>query len=386
MHIGIDARFLTHPQRGGFKTYTTNLVRAIQEVDDENQYLIYVDRPLEEGLLLGKNNVEYRVVRADVPVIGMPFREQISLRRQVKNDDLDLVHFLCNTAPVGLSSNYVLTLHDTIQIEGTQLSKSNFAIKNWMLAQYSKWAIFGAARKANKVIAVSSFEKKKINQILNVPSERIQVVLEAPNPIYFYADHERKKEWSIELQIRYGVRNKYILTVGYELRKNIPLLITAFSILKSEFADLDLVIVASNEEMGQYFRKLAGDLAISDRVNVLGKVSDQDLIKLYNLAEIFVFPSEREGFGLPPLEAIACGTPTIAMNMSSMPEVLRDGALFVDTKDPEVWAQAIKRVMSDDELRAGLISKGLKRAAEFSWQKCARETIQVYRQVYEESQ
>lgn len=385
MKIGIDARFLTHPQRGGFKSYTENLIRAILEVDGQNQYVLYIDRPPEDGSLPDHKNVVYRIVSADVPVVGMPVREQISLRRAIGKDQLSLVHFLCNTAPVGMSGKYVVTLHDTIQIEGVQLSKSNFAIKNWMLAKYSKWAIYGASRRANKVIAVSSFEKNRINKIVNIPPERIQVILEAPNPIYYCADNESKNEWNNELQIRYGIRNKYLFTVGYEPRKNIPLLIKSFSMLKSEFSNHDLVIVASNEEMAQNFSKLAGDLAISDRVIILGKVPDQDMIKLYNLAEIFLFPSEREGFGLPPLEAIACGTPTIAMKMSSLPEILGDGAMLLDTKEPEVWAQAIRRVLSDDALRAELIAKGLRRASEFSWQKCARETIQVYQQVYQES-
>ncbi len=388
MRIGIDARFLTHPQRGGFKTYTENLIRAILDIDHENRYMIYIDRsPVDEQLSLSEN-VNYRIVSGEFPVIGMPLREQLSLRMQINRDRPDILHFLCNTAPITVKTPYVLTLHDTIQIEGDRtnvLTENKFDIKSWVIRKYSKWAIQNAVKSACRIIAVSGYEKANIARMLDISPEKIKVIYNAPSPIYAPVNQSIKNKWRLDLQNSYGVRCKYLLSVGYEPRKNIPLLIRAFSLVIPELSDLILVIVVSNDERRFYFRKLVEELNLSNRVVILGKVPDQDLVKLYNLAEIFIFPSEREGFGLPPLEAIACGTPTIAMNLSSLPEILEDGALFINAKEPEVWAQAIKRVLTEDDLRAELIAKGLQHAAKFSWQKCAQETILMYQQVYQES-
>jgi len=166
-------------------------------------------------------------------------------------------------------------------------------------------------------------------------------------------------------------------------QKKYPLLIKAFSLVASKLAEYDLVIVASNPDRLLSFQKLAQDLNLADRIIVIGRIPYRDMVPIYNLADIFIFPSEAEGFGLPPLEAMACGTPTVAMNRTSLPEVLGNGALLIDGKQPEEWAQAIYHLGTDCDARKEWSHRAVMRASEYSWRKCAEETISVYEQVYE---
>jgi len=385
MRIGIDARFLTHPQLGGFKTYTVNLINALSQIECDHLFIIYLDRKKSENIALPQSkNFQYRVVPATFPVLGMPFREQVLLNMQMAKDELDVCHFLCNTAPIKISIKAVLSLLDVIQVETTQnfLTTRKFEnFRRWAITAYSKWTILKTADKVDKLITLSQFEKSEIVKHLNIPPERIHVTYFGINSVFTQANSSTKKIWSSEMRKRLNLPKRYILGVGYEPRKNIPLLIRAFSKIAPNHPDLNLVIVAAEQERRYFFQQLAHDLELSNRIFILGSVQPNDLAALYNLAEVFIFPSERESFGAPPLEAIACGTPTIAMNMTSLPEILENGALLIDGKDVDVWANAIEKVLSDNDLRSDLIRFGLERATELTWENCAKETIRVYDQL-----
>lgn len=385
MRIGLDARFLTHPQRGGFKTYTTNLVRALGEVDRENEYVVYVDRePGPTDTLPSHPNFTYRTVPGTMPGLGMPLREQVLLRWRADADDLDLVHFLCNTATIGLRTRSLVTLHDTIQVAyGHSLGSARRPRDAWRWAQaaYSGFAIRRAVRSADRVIAVSHYEKLQISTTLGIPAERISVTHEAPEA-EFVAPRPHMEQDREALRSVHGVRSPYILGVGHEPRKNIDLLIRAFADLCTEFPDLQLVIVAAEEARRREFQEQVRSRNLGERTVILGGVSPPILGRLYQLAEVFAFPSSREGFGLPPLEAMSCGVPTVAMRGSSIPEVVGDGAVLVDGTDQIAWTEALRTVLGSPSLRAELSARGLRRAATFSWQRCALETLAVYGHVH----
>ena len=388
MKIGIDARFLTHPQLGGFKTYSVNLVKAMSQVDNHNLYVIYVDRQPSKEMEFKSDNFTYKVVSGTMPVIGMPIREQITLRRQIALDKLDIIHFLCNTAPINLSDKFVLSLLDVIQVKSPQNFpnvRGRAQFKQWAINTYSKWTILNSVKFARRVITLSNYEKEQIVKYLGINSQRVVATHIAPNPVYYPADDETRENWRSEMRQKLDLPRRFILGVGYEPRKNIPLLIKAFSQIVPRNPGLDLVVVAAQEDRRIYFQQLSTQMGIDNRVCILGALQPSDLAVLYNLAELFVFPSERESFGLPPLEAIACGVPTIAMNMTSLPEVLEDGALLIDGKDVQTWAIAIERVLRDENHRSDLIMKGIQQAAKPTWQRCARETIEVYQAVGEEN-
>jgi glycosyltransferase involved in cell wall biosynthesis len=159
--------------------------------------------------------------------------------------------------------------------------------------------------------------------------------------------------------------------------------IEAFSRFASTYPDISLVVVAAEKQSRLFFQQLASGWNVSERVMILEAVSPNDLAVLYNLAEVFVFPSERESFGLPPLEALACGVPVIAMNMTSIPEILQNGAMLIEGKNVQIWANAIVQAVTDDDLRSSLANRGTKQASKFSWKRCAEETLQVYRTLQE---
>lgn len=388
MKIGIDARFLTHPQVGGFKTYTVNLLNALGQVDSINQYVIYVDRNPPEGTLPHQENFTYVVVEGTLPVVGMPIREQIRLKQRISEDQPDIVHFLCNTAPVGIHDKFVVTLHDTIQV--TSLRTFNPVIslasyKRWAMMAYSKWVILKTVQAAQRVITVSNYEKTQITELLDVAPEKVSVTHLAPNPVFDLINPDVRFALGEELQQKFGLHKKFVLGVGYEPRKNIPLLIDVFSRIAPTQPDLDLVIVVAETGRRLELEGLVAQRSLSKRVHLLKALPPKELAKLYNLTEVFVYPSERESFGLPPLEALACGAPTIAMNMTSLPEILGNGAILVDGKDVQTWANTLEQVLTNDGLRKNLISQGLKQAAKLTWQQCARDTVQVYRAVAEEN-
>jgi len=311
----------------------------------------------------------------------MPYREQVTLRRSIARDRLDIVHFLCNTAPVEVREKYVVTLHDIIQLTAPntfQVNRNLASHKRWAMTSYSKWTILQTARAASRIITVSNYEKSKIKEHLDIAADRVCVTHLAPNSLFTPADIETKRKWLHEVQEKFGLKNKFVLGVGYEPRKNIPLLIDAFSLMASDRPDMDLVIVAAEERRRLDFEELAQKKNLEERVIVLAKMPPSDLATLYNLTEVFIYPSERESFGLPPLEALACGAPTIALNKSSLPEILRDGALFIDNKEPQAWANAISRVLDDDAIRKDLIARGLRQAAKLTWERCAQKTVEIY--------
>jgi glycosyltransferase involved in cell wall biosynthesis len=208
----------------------------------------------------------------------------------------------------------------------------------------------------------------------------------APNAVFKPLRDELTGATSSEERRRLGLPNRFVLGVGYEPRKNIPLLIEAFARIAPGHPDLDLVIVAAQQERQRFFVQMASEMNLASRVRILPALQPSDLCMAYNLAELFMFPSDRESFGAPPLEALACGTPTLAMNSSSLPEVLDHAAILVDGNDVQTWACAIERVLADKALRLDLVNRGLQQAAKLTWERCAEGTLEVYTQVMAESQ
>lgn len=388
MKIGIDARFLTHPQPGGFKTYSVNLINALCRIDHDNKYVIYVDRTSDEGMLPQSDNFNYQILPASIPIVGMPIREQILLRRQITKDKPDIFHSLCNTAPIRVPSKFVLSLLDDIQVRTPQAfprAKGLESYKRWMINSYSKWTILRTVHKADMILTLSQYEKEQIVNHLDLPPERVDVTYFGVNPDFSPASSNQKEKWLDEMSNTLGQNERFILGVGYEPRKNIPLLIESFSTIASKFPDLDLVIVAAQEDRRLFFQSLASKWDLDNRVKILPAKDQSELAVLYNLAELFVFPSERESFGAPPLEAMACGTPTIAMNMTSLPEILGDGALLIDGNNVETWAEAITEVLINDDVHRDLVARGLEQAAKLTWERCAQDTLHIYLAVMENS-
>jgi glycosyltransferase involved in cell wall biosynthesis len=379
MKIGIDARFLTHPQKGGFKTYTENLISALAEVDQDNSYVLYLDRsPDQETRLPKQLNFIFRVIPGQHPLFGMPWREQFGLPRWAAKDRLDLLHSPCLTAPLRLNCASVVTIHDMIWHSSANNSvKAPVSIKRKLMNWYYSFVPQLAARNAALILTVSQASKDRITQILGIPAQKIFVTYEAADPIF------RKildSEQICAVRKKYDLTTKYIMAIGSaDPRKNIATLVRAYAQLPASLkADYQLVIVWTHSLMAEKLMELVNDLELKERVRFVNRVSNEDLVLLYNAASLFVFPSLDEGFGLPPLEAMACGTPVVAANNSSIPEICGDSALLFDTNNANDLADKIVLVLSDFKFKSSLVQKGFEQRAKYSWEKCARETGNVY--------
>jgi hypothetical protein len=197
MRVAIDARFLTHPQRGGFKTYTENLVAALSDLGGDVEYILYLDREPGPGTRLPQKNCTCRVVSGTHLPMRVPLREQVALPRQIERDRPDLVHFLCNTAPVNLSRAYIITLHDIIQVtdpEPLRWSLGWSDQKRWAMSAYSRWAIRRSLPRAARIITVSNYERLRIEELFGLPSAAVSVTHPAPGAVFRPLSPETRRE------------------------------------------------------------------------------------------------------------------------------------------------------------------------------------------------
>lgn len=382
MRIGIDARFLTHPQVGGFKTYSENLILALSEIDSENEYILYVDRPPNQKTRLPKrSNFKVHIVPSNLPLIGMPWREQISLSRQVNRDRLDIFHSPCLTAPLRAPCPLVVTLHDMIWFFSNEFArKKPWSAHRKVMDMYYRFVPERAARNAAAVLTVSQAAKESIVRHLGLPDEKIFITYEAANSIYRQVGEEQIEA----VRQKYMLNSEFILAIGSaDPRKNISTLVQAYSLLPVALQQrFQLVNVWTHQFLAPELKKQIEVLGLGDRVTFLQQVSDENLALLYNAASLFVFPSRYEGFGLPLLEAMSCGTPVIAANNSSIPEVTGDAALLFAADDVEAMARQMSQLLIDCKLQKSLIEKGLERASGFSWMNCGHQTLKVYERIH----
>jgi glycosyltransferase involved in cell wall biosynthesis len=242
---------------------------------------------------------------------------------------------------------------------------------------YRVWLPIVIAR-VDRVITISETSRADIIRFLHVSPERIRIVHRCPNTAYSPQDSGRTDS----MRSRHGLPPRYLLFVGsVEKRKNLSRLLRACDILWRGGEKRPLVIAGARRWMYSDIMRTVEELGLHDRTIFTGFIPEEDLPALYRGADLFVFPSLYEGFGLPPLEAMACGTPVVCSNAASLPEVVGDAAVMVDPYDVEGLADAIHRVLGDAGLRAEMREKGLARASQFTWERAARETIQVYREV-----
>lgn len=377
MKIGIDARFLTHPQAGGFKTYTVNLVHALASLEPEHELVLYVDRPAGEGEVPRAPHVTVRVVSGALPGIGVAWREQIDLARAAARDRVDVFHAPCLTAPLRLACPLVVTIHDMIWY----LPESNPSAVSWRrraMRWYYRAVPARAIRRAAGIVAVSEASRTSLLTHMPVDPERVFVTLEAAGPAFVRMDRERAA--SLVAQ-RFGLTgHRYVLALGSaDPRKNLSTLVDAYARLPREVRDThDLAIVWTHPLLSDRLMDAIGRLGLTARVRFLQKASEAELVALYNAASVFVFPSRHEGFGLPLLEAMACGTPVVASNNSSIPEIAGDAAELVDADDAAGMADAMARLLTSDAERRRAVDRGVARAGEFSWRKCAEATVRCY--------
>lgn len=366
MRIGIDARLVFY-NRAGIGEYIVQLVEALATIEPEDQFVLLQSRK-DKTTIINTNGFWRRSLwtpshnRFEQPALGF----------EISRLKLDLLHSPDFIPPFRRNCRSVITIHDL-----AFLLYPHFLTKE--SARYYG-QIDQAWRKTDHIIAVSEATKRDSIRMLGVPEKKITVIHEAANPVYRQLPQAEALHYT---QQKYKFNRDYILFVStIEPRKNLPGLLQAYRKLRDQYKrDELLVLVGAKGWLWEEVYETVDRLNLNDHVAFLGRVPLEDMVYLYNGARVLVHPSFYEGFGLTPLEAMRCGTPVIVSNTSALPEVVGDAALMIDPHDIDGLTVAMWRVLTEDELRRDLACKGLKRARQFSWEKAAKQTLEVYHKV-----
>lgn len=364
MRIGIDIRS-TLKKKTGVGYYTINLVNSLARIDGANSYCLYSRiRPFGRSKQLP-------------PLPGSNFCHRVDYsgrgpKKALK--EVDLFHTSSYDLLPPNGANFVVTVHDLIPKSFPQ-GHTKDAIRRM------EEGLVSTLERADKIIADSQCTKSDLFKWLRVKEEKVRVIY--PGVDQEFSPVEGKKDLYICLKIKYNIDFNYILYVGtIEPRKNLKGLIRAYKILKSQHnVTHRLVISGMKGWMYQEVFDLVKELNLSSDITFTGYVPKEDLVTLYNLADVFVYPSFYEGAGLPILEAFACGVPVVTSNCSCMPEIAGEAAVFVDPHEPKEIADGVLKALKDEGLRSHLKEKGLLRAREFSWERTAREMLEVFEEV-----
>jgi len=373
MRIGIDATPILK-QRVGVGSYVFNLIKNLSIIDHDNQYVLFYCSHLDikdKILKLENPNFESRIIRFPTKIMKLLWATVGLPKVDWMVGEVDLYHssaFYLNAQSQGKS---LLTIHD---LNFLALPKFTLWSGRWHYA----FKIKDYAQKADAIMAVSQSSKNEIIKHLKIPEEKIYVVYEGCSQVFRPLPESEEIQ---ETKEKYNIKGDFIFYVGtLEPRKNLKGLIQAYA--QSRAKDDFLLVLAGGKgwKYKDIFR-LVRKSKLEERVVFTGYVPDSDLPALYSSASLFVYPSFYEGFGLPPLEAMACGIPVIVSHTTSLPEVVGDAGIYVDPFDIEQISFSIDTVLSDTRLCQTLREKGLKRAKLFSWEKTARETLKLYQQL-----
>jgi glycosyltransferase involved in cell wall biosynthesis len=367
VRIGFDARKL---HDFGIGTYIRNVLRQLARLDQETEFVLLC-RPGDVGALrqLGRN------FRPVIETAGnYSVAEQFTVPLALRREGVTLFHAPHYVLPPLVTCPSVVTIHDCIHLMFPQYLPNRAALS------YARASISLAARRATRVITVSESSKRDILRFVRTSPDKIDVIYNAYDERF---GEEPLEEAVVRVRERYQLQGEFVLYAGnVKPHKNVERLIDAFHVVRQRGLD-HLKLVVIGDEVSQYasLRRAVHRCNLHRYVRFLGYMPEDTLAIMYRLAGVFVFPSLYEGFGLPPLEAMASGTPVVVSNVSSLPEVTGDAAVLVHPLDASDIADGIVRVLTNDELRRELRRKGLARARQFSWEASARRVRDIYAQV-----
>lgn len=431
MLIGIDASRANRDHKSGTEWYSYHLIRQLAGIDDKNQYILYTDKPLKGGLLdltcddtalasascggegQGEIVAEIKINKNGWQEIQSPhnnfkakvfkwpfnfFWTQGRLSAEMLFNRPDVLFIPAHTLPVIYPAKSVITIHDVGFERDSRLYQQeqmgpadkkgrkilNFFVRLFTRGEYSaasldylRWSTKFALKRARKVITVSRFSKKEIMEIYGADGDKIKVIHNGyDDKRYAKAGDEKKIDEVLE---KYGIKRPYILYIGrLERKKNTPALVEAFAIMRAKNKNIRHKLVLFGDA-GFGFDEVKYTIREFDLVEEVikpGWAEEEDKPYIYSGASAFIFPSLYEGFGIPLLEAMACETPIAASRAASIPEVAGDAALFFDQNDAHAIAEAMEKIIENDDLRKELAARGKERVKNFSWAKCARETLE----------
>lgn len=370
MKIGIDGRGLIG-KKTGVSRYLGNLLKNLLEIDKENIYRIYLPSNSPLNIEINSSNLEKKIIKFPIFQNNITWTH-IRLPMELFFNKVDLFH----------SPSYILPFLRNCKSMVSILDLSYELHPEWYPLKSQQVRLFSylSAKTSNKIITISESVKEEIIKIYKIKEEKIEVIYLGVDGVFNPINKEFAKR---KIKEKFNINNKFILYVGWiHTRRNIERLLKAFKKVKNEIPEkYNLVLIGTIIWPYINLNKLLYELNLKEDVTYIDYVSDEDLVLLYNAAELFIYPSLYEGFGLPLLEAMACGCPVVTSNLSSLPEVVRDAGYLINPYDEDEIAKAMLEILKNENLKENLIKKGLERIKKFSWRKTAEETLEVYKEV-----
>jgi len=364
MRIGIDAR-ITYYSRGGIRNYVIHLLDALAVVDSRTKYYVLHSRKDGNPPVPGPN---FRPVRCWTP--SHHRWEKWIFAAEVSRLGLDILHSTDFIPPAFGYRRSITTIHDLNFLHYAQFLTAESR-------RYYNDQIEWAVRRTDHILTDSRATCADVVSLLDIPKRKVSVV--------HLAAHSRFRSMSgqesASIVVQYGLTSGYVLFVGtLEPRKNLPGLLQAYRIIRDrDISSVPLVVVGGKGWLyGEIFERLR-ELELTDYVKFIHGIPDSDMPAVYNAASLLITPSFYEGFGLPALEAMACGTPVIGANRASLPEVIGDAGILIDPEDPTDIANGMERVLTNPGLQQHLREAGIERSSRFSWEKTALATLNAYR-------
>ena len=379
MKIGIEGQRLFRKKKHGMDMVALELIRNLQEIDHENEYVIFVKPDSDYKVLQQTPNFKIVQLKSGF----YPFWEQISLPKAARKAGCEILHCTSNTAPVNTQIPLVVTLHDIIYMESSYLRilQGSGTLYQKIGNIYRRLVVPRILKTSRKIITVSHFEKNRIAQFFGISGDnRLTAVYNG------VSEHFKPITDQIELdrvKTKYNLPEHFFFFLGNtDPKKNTKGALKAFSeFLKISKSDIQLVMLDYDKGELEKLLEEIDDKTLIYRIVLTGYVVNTDLPAIYRLSEIFLYPSLRESFGIPMLEAMACGVPVSTSNTSSMPEIAGDAALIIDPFKPEEITAAMIRLINDKDLRTHLILRGYEQAARFSWRSMAQNVLEIYREI-----
>jgi glycosyltransferase involved in cell wall biosynthesis len=365
--IGINALYLLPGKVGGSETYLRNLVKWLAVLDRENSYVMFINRESEDTIDAPAPG--FRIVVCPFRAANRPLRilwEQFILPRYVKRHKIDVLLSAGMTAPVLCPAASVLMLFDLQHVN----QPGNFP---WYYLPFLRSIIYASAKSADGVLTISNQVRNDIIRFYHLPPGRIEIT-------HLAVDHGafslHGSPDTATVKVRYGLPDRFILYAASSLpHKNHERLFHAFRRIREQVPAMKLVLIGARDKGENELLRIIKDLGLEQAVLLLGWIPFEDVPSIYRASEAFVFPTLHEGFGLPVIEAMSCGVPVVCSNREPLPEVAGDAALFIDPLSPAEIAEAVIRVVSDLPLRQHLITKGIARSNDFTWEATAKKTL-----------
>jgi len=379
MKIGIEGQRLFRQKKHGMDMVALELIRNLQAIDCVNEYVLFIKPDVDDKVISETGN--FKIVKLKSGFY--PFWEQIALPKAAKKAGCDLLHCTSNTAPIFSTIPLVVTLHDIIYMEtglikilqgsGTPYQKFGNVYRKLVVPQILK--------KCRKIITVSHFEKNRIAQFFGI-SDSTQLTAVYNGVSEHFKPITNEQELS-RVQKKYGLPEYYFFFLGNtDPKKNTKGVLKAFSdfLMESDSNYFLVMIDYDKNELEKLLQEI-GNPKLLERIILTGYVVNTDLPAIYSLSRIFLYPSLRESFGIPILEAMACGTAVITSNTSSMPEVAGNAAILINPFKTEEITSAMIRLINDKVLCNNLKNEGLSQAAKFSWKNMAKRVLDIYREI-----